>query len=767
MADKIKGIVVQIGGDTSGLSKALSDANTSINTTQKELKEVDKLLKLDPKNIVLLEQKQRLLATSIENTQKKSQALNEAVEKAADSVKNYDAWQAVYQPIQQKIEETKRKLGELEQSQKEALQVHGDSSEAYQEITASISKTAAELKELKKQAKEVSEEFGNPISQEQFRALQREVVSNENALRALETEAGKVNQALEEIQDDAIEDVADAANEAADGLEEAGEKASHFKDHLKAEAIVEGAKAIIGSLKDVAEETKEYQKIMASLETSSAMAGYTAEETAETYRQLFGVLADDQTAATTTANLQALGLSQEELSKLTHAAIGAWAQYGDSIPIDGLAEAINETVKVGQVTGTFADVLNWAGISEDSFNKKLETCKTETGRANLVMKQLAEQGLVEAGEAWRKNNEELVKNNEANAALQQQMAELGELVLPILTKITGLTAAFLEKFNQLSPTTKKIILTVTGLVAAMGTVIQISSNVSKSITSLSGVMDIVSNKTLPFFKNMFTSVFSFIASNPVVLLIAAIVGLVALIATKGDQIQAILKKVDQFLQNIFTTDWKNIFGPVLGGILNGFFQTVKTIWDSIYQVFNGVIDFIRGIFTGDWERAWKGIVEIFDGIFGGLVDLVKAPINGVIKLLNKAIDGINKLIGGLNKIGFDLPDWLGGGSFHLNIKTIGKIPALANGGILSKGTALVGEAGPELLTMTGGKTMVQPLTNTGSHTGIDELIAIAEQYLPYLAKEMAIRLDTGELVGILAREMYSEIGRIASRERGR
>lgn len=111
---------------------------------------------------------------------------------------------------------------------------------------------------------------------------------------------------------------------------------------------------------------------------SSQKAGYSAEQTEQSYKQLYGILGDEQTAATALANLQALGLSQEQLTVLTDAAIGAWATYGDSIPIDGLAEGINETVKAGAVTGTFADVLNWAGTSEDDFNAKLEKANSES-----------------------------------------------------------------------------------------------------------------------------------------------------------------------------------------------------------------------------------------------------------------------------------------------------------------------------------------------------------------------------------------------------
>lgn len=243
--------------------------------------------------------------------------------------------------------------------------------------------------------------------------MQREIIATEQALGRLQDEAKDTQRRIDGIDEDPVEDVKKAADDAGDALKDAGDDASHFGDMLKAGAIVEGVSSLVDSMSQLAEETKEYQKIMGSLEVSSEKAGYTAEETSQTYQQLYGVLGDDQTAATTTANLQALGFSQERLTQLTNAAIGAWATYGDSIPIDGLAESINETIQAGQVTGTFADVLNWAGTSEDDFNSKLENAADSTERANIVMEELARQGLMEAGEAWQKNNESLVESNQA------------------------------------------------------------------------------------------------------------------------------------------------------------------------------------------------------------------------------------------------------------------------------------------------------------------------------------------------------------------
>lgn len=599
---KIRGITIELGGDTSGLSKALKNVNGEIRDTQKQLKDVERLLKLDPGNTELLRQKYQLLSQSIEQTETKLDALKKAEKE-----------------VQQQFE-------------------RGDASEA------------------------------------QYNAIRREIESTQISLRSLRNQAEETDKAIRGIDEKPIEEVKKAADDAGESLKDAGKDASNFGDYLKANAVTEGAKAIVSGLKDVAEESKEYMKIMASLDTSSERAGYSAEETAAIYRQLYGVLADDQTAATTTANLQALELSQEKLTQMTNAAIGAWSTYGDSIPIDGLAEAINETAKMGTVTGTLADVLNWAGVSEDEFNKKLEQAGSASERANLILQQLTDQGLAQAGEAWQANNQALVENNQAQADLQEQLAELGEKIMPIITQIINGVAQLLDWFNGLDSDTQMLILTIIGLVAAIGPLMSAFNGLSTLI--------------------------SFIISNPITLLIAAIVALVALIAVKGDEIQAKLQQLDDFLQNVFATDWTKIFGDELGGAINDFMFFAKQSWDALKKILDGVIDFVRGVFTGDWERAWNGVKQIFAGIFDGLAMVLKAPLNAVIGMINGAISGINWVIKSVNKIP-------GVG----DIPTIGKIAYLAKGGVLTQGSAIVGEAGPELLTISGNRAIVQPLTS--------------------------------------------------------
>lgn len=804
MADRIKGITIEIGGDTTALSKALSGVNKEISTTQKQLRDVERLLKLDPGNVTLLEQKQRLLAESVEQTKQK-----------LDSLKNAE------KQVQQQFAQ-----GKVSQAQYDALQ---------REIVA----TEAELRKAEKAASSFQDEIAQ--------------AKGESALKQLGDAAAGTAQKVKKIDEKPIEDVEDAAKGADDALEEAGDSASSFADHLKADVIVEGIKGIVSGLKELNEETKEYRKIMGTLETSSEAAGYSAEETSEAFNRLYAALGDDQSAATTTANLQAIGASQKDLNRLIPSVVGAWAKYGDSIPIDGLAESVNETIRAGQVTGTFADVLNWgskegetfgvmlkentkeneewnkavqdAASAEDFFNLALQDAGTQADRTNLVLQAMADQGLSDVGDAWYSNNKDIVDANNAQLEFTEKAAELSERVQPVLTAvqegINDILQAILDVTAGIDMDT--IVGYVHNFFDAVSNVVAFLIENKETVIGVIGAIGIALTalKIVEFVQSVISgisaisSALSFLAANPVVLAIAGIVALIAvlvLIVTKGEEIKAWLAGFNEWLQGVFATDWTEIFGPVLGNVLNGFFSLLKGIWDGVYQVLNGVIDFIQGIFTGNWEQAWngvqeivsgvwsyitglitgacdliesilsgldswlqgvfktdwteifgpglgdiinafmknventwnaikqifqgvidfvkgvftgnwkqawQGVVNIFGGLFNSLINMAKAPLNGIIGLLNGAVGAINSLIGGLNSISFTMPKWLGGGHFGLSIPYIPSIPYLAKGGILSQGSAIVGEAGPELLTMMGNRAMVQPLTsNTTNQTDL-------------------------------------------------
>lgn len=276
--------------------------------------------------------------------------------------------------------------------------------------------------------------------------LNDELSSNERYLDEARTSADKCAKSIDEYGKQ-VKDAAKATddfNGAGGGKGGIGNligQLGSLKKMLVGGAVVAGLKAASDAIIGIVDETEEYRKIMGTLETSSQAAGYTAEQTAESYEYLYGVLGDTQTAATTVANLQAIGLAQGELRDMIDSVIGAWATYGDSIPIDGLAEAVNETIQAGQVTGTLADVLNWAGVSEDEFNAKLAAANDSTERAQIVLNQLANQGLPETGKAWRDANEDVVAYNESQMKLDEAMGQLGETLAPVAA---GLKDVFAE-----------------------------------------------------------------------------------------------------------------------------------------------------------------------------------------------------------------------------------------------------------------------------------------------------------------------------------
>ena len=298
--------------------------------------------------------------------------------------------------------------------------------------------------------------------QEKIKALAQAVVDAEQAfgktdkrtdefrrsLNYARADLIKMNQELEDTDKylKEAEDAADGCATSIDGFgkstKESGGFLAEYGDKLKmlgaagvAGAAVKGLQEIAGAVLEVEESTREYRQIMGTLEASSQAAGYTAEETAQVYERLYGVLGDTQTAATTVANLQAIGLEQEELKNLVDASIGAWAEYGDSIPIDQMAESINLAVQQSEVSSALADAIEWSGGSVEEFTARLEGAYSAQDRARILMEELTARGLPELGQAWFDLNEDIVSANESQLKLEASWARLGESLAPVADAI--------------------------------------------------------------------------------------------------------------------------------------------------------------------------------------------------------------------------------------------------------------------------------------------------------------------------------------------
>lgn len=333
---------------------------------------------------------------------------------------------------------------------------------------------AEKVKALERAVKDAAEAYGENDKRtdnyrQQLNRAKKELIDMNDALDENEKYLDEARKSADKCAS-SIDEFGREVKDAGDNLGDGGGLLSQLdalKGLLAGGAIVAGAKAVGDAIIGIVDDTEEYRKIMGTLEISSQQAGYTADETSEAYKRLHGVLGDTQTAATTVANLQAIGLSQSDLMTLVDAATGAWATYGDSIPIDGLAEAINETIQTGKVTGVFADALNWAGQSEDEFNKKLEAANSTAERAQIVLDQLSSQNLPDAGQAWRDANGDLIKYNESQQNVDDAMAKLGERLAPVAA---GIKNTFAGAVNIAIDTVEGWIEALQGAVTWLGNV---------------------------------------------------------------------------------------------------------------------------------------------------------------------------------------------------------------------------------------------------------------------------------------------------------
>lgn len=192
-------------------------------------------------------------------------------------------------------------------------------------------------------------------------------------------------------------------------------------------AIGGAAIGAAGAILKVDEATKEYRDNMAKLNAAYEATGKGTKEASQAYTELYKVLGDQDQATEAAQLLSNLASNQEDIAKWSDIASGVVGRFGDSLPVESLIEASNETAKVGKVTGALADALNWAGISEDEFNEKLAACSSEQERNKLITDTLSTT-YDEASEAFRKNNEEVIRARENQALLDESMGKLGEAV---------------------------------------------------------------------------------------------------------------------------------------------------------------------------------------------------------------------------------------------------------------------------------------------------------------------------------------------------
>ena len=268
-----------------------------------------------------------------------------------------------------------------------------------------------------------------------------------DAIEDAGTEAKQTDPAMDKAAE-GIKDVGDESGDAADGLAdlsgeftEAAAKGSLIASAI--EGIWNTVKSTAEAIWNLDESTEDFRVAMGKLNTAFQTVGYSSEAAKGTFTEFYKILGDVDTATEASQLLARLSTNQQELSRWTTIAAGVNGTFGDSLPIEGLIEASNETAKVGQVTGVLADALNWVGISEDDFNIKLAQCADTQERTALITDTLAEK-YNDAAAAMYENNAVVIAARESQLRLQTAQAKVGEQTSRLKTALSTALAPAMQ-----------------------------------------------------------------------------------------------------------------------------------------------------------------------------------------------------------------------------------------------------------------------------------------------------------------------------------
>lgn len=852
---KVRGITIEIGGDTTGLSKALTSINKEIGSTQRQLKDVEKLLKLDPTNTELLEQKQRLLGDRIGETKTKLEALKQAQAQVGEELKKTGEGQEQYDALTREIISCENELKNLEKQAIEsntALNNISVAGEKLQEVGGKVSKLgdsltrnvtvpivgagtavvkmAGDFEQQMAKVSGIAQAYGDDLESLKQNAMDLAETSRFGATEIAEAYeymgmAGwKTNQILEgtpgiiDLATASGEDLATVSDIVTDGLTAFGLKAedtSRFVNVLaeaarssntNVEMMGESFKyvaPVAGSLGYSLEDVGVALGLMANSGIKASMAGTSlrnmfqrmAKPTKESeaamdrlglklyddsgkmysFKQIMDQLRSSM--GNINVSLDDYNAALDDLDKQLEDGTIKQSQYDkqlEELNLETFGAAGAEKARAAAMLGgarAMSGLLAISNATEEDYNNLTNAINN----SSQAMALLADGSVVPLNEALA-SGQEIIAQYEGTAAamagtmndttqgamkqltnqLQNMAIELGKTLLPMVKEVVGIITEWAKKFRDLSPETQKMIVNIALVAAALGPLLSVGGRLMSGMGSL------------------MTSVPKLAASlgttlGPIAAVVAAIGVLVAAfvhlwntneefrtgVISTWNELKSAFDSFGQGMVdrlNALGFDFKS-FGDVvkytwdnicksLGPQMKSAFEIVASILKGALQVLTGIFDVFAGLFTGNWTQMWNGIKSIFSGIWEAIKGVLRSSLNALSGLINNMIDGINKI----------------------NIKgyspNIPHIPMLANGGVLTSGSAIVGEAGAELLTVSNGQAMVEPLNGQTS-----ELTQLLSTYLPYLAMKQNILLDGNTLVGQTASRMNEALGTIAIRSK--
>ena len=401
-------------------------------------------------------------------------------------------------------------------------------------------------------------------------------------------------------------------------------------------AIGAAATAFLG----LAESTREARENMGKLEAGFTTAGHSAEDAKNTYTELYGILGDDGQATEAAAHLAQLTNNEQELATWTDIATGVYATFGDSLPIENLTEAANETAKTGQITGGLADALNWAGVSEDEFQSKLDACTSEQERQALITETL--NGLYsDAAEAYREVNGDIIEAQKATANLNSAMAALGAIAEPIVTKLKQLAADLLQ---QITPFVELIGTGLTGaLEGAEGAAQQFSEGLLGLVTFIVEQLGTMLPTFLEFALQMIGTLATGIA-QALPTLVPTIVSIITqLVQTLIDNIPMLIDAALQLITGLAQGIINAIpvlvaaLPQVITSLVNGLLAAIPQIIQAGVQLFVALIQNLPTIIA----EIVKAVPQIVSGIVSAFASLGGEMVSAGANLLHGLWEGIS------------------------------------------------------------------------------------------------------------------------------
>lgn len=577
--------------------------------------------------------------------------------------------------------------------------------------------------------------------------LQTEVsVKIDKAIDNLNEIANKVDKAADNMGKD-LKDVKDNTDKASDGF-------TTFKgviSNLVATGIsklVSGLQKVASTVLGISEATQEYREDMGKLETAWESAGKSTELATETYKNFYSVLGEEDRSVEAVNHLAKFVETEEDMVKWTDIATGVWGTFGDSLPIEGLTEASNETAKVGKLTGVLADALNWAGVNEEDFQASLDKCNSEQERNALITNTL--NGLYStAATNYKENNASIIEARKATSNFTDAQAALGERIEPITTRIREgwtrvlekileitegidfnalgekITVAFDKLINEIIPKIIDCFTWIKDNFDLIATLIIAAGTAFATFKIVTTITQIING-----FKVAMAALNAVMMANPIGLIIAAIAALVAAFVY-------LWHNVDGFKQ-FWIDAWD--------GILNFF----KNVGEKIKQAFTGVVNFFKN--SIDKIKKMFDIVLSFKGF--------KTP--------KISIEWSQK------------PKWMAEAAEFLGMKGVPKFSVKwnAEGAIFKEPTIFntpnglqgVGEAGAEAVApidkLQGYVSASVKQEVSGMEHNISRIYEIMANFFPQFVQGMdrQVILDTGVLVGEIAPAMDVSLGNIYDRK---